>query len=51
MFKILSIDDHRIHIDEHIAYLLGNEIKKKQSKDMILEKLINHIEEHKKMLK
>ncbi len=49
--KILSIDDHRIHIDEHVAYLLGNEIKKKQAKDIILEKLINHIEEHKKMLK
>ena len=48
--EIMSIDDHKIHIDEHIAYLLGSEIKKKKNIKKIQNKLIAHIEEHKKFL-
>ena len=49
--KILPIDDHKIHIDEHTAYILGGEIKKKINSQKIIEKLLKHIEEHKKLLK
>lgn len=49
--KILPIDDHKIHIDEHTAYILGGEIKKKINGQKIIEKLLKHIEEHKKLLK
>ena len=49
--KISSIDDHKIHIDEHVAYVLGGEIKSKLNSKNITEKLISHIEEHKKFLK
>ena len=48
--KILPIDDHKIHIDEHTAYILGNEIKNKVNHKKIIEKLLLHIEEHKKLL-
>ncbi len=48
--EILSIDNHKIHIDEHTAYILGAEIKKKTNKNKIIEKLIAHIKEHEKML-
>lgn len=49
--KIFPIDDHKIHIDEHTAYILGGEIKKKINGQKIIEKLLKHIEEHKKLLK
>ncbi|MBQ8615200.1 MAG: hypothetical protein IJ415_01365 [Clostridia bacterium] len=48
--NLLEIDNHKIHIDEHIAYLLGNEIKKKKNFKAIQQKLLIHIEEHKKLL-
>lgn len=50
MLKILPVDDHKIHIDEHIAYVLGNEIKKKKNYKRLQETLLVHIEEHKKLL-
>ena len=49
--ETLSIDDHQIHIDEHIAYLLGSEIKKKKNKKTIQDKIIKHIDEHKMLMK
>lgn len=49
--EIMDIDDHKVHIDEHVAYLLGSEIKKKKNIKTIQENLINHINEHKKLLK
>ena len=48
--EILPIDEHKIHIDEHIAYLLGQEIKNKKKQRSIQDCLLKHIEEHKKML-
>ena len=48
--EIMSIDDHKIHIDEHTAYVLGGEIKTKLNSKKIQEKIIKHIEEHKKLL-
>lgn len=49
--KLMSIDDHKIHIDEHIAYILGGDLNKIKNKDKIVEKIIAHIEEHKNCLK
>ena len=47
---LLEIDDHKIHIDEHIAYVIGKEIKTKKNYKEIEQKLLKHIEEHKKFL-
>ena len=49
--NVLPIDDHQLHIDEHIAYILGGEIKKVPQSKHVVEKLLKHIEEHKKFLK
>ena len=49
--EVMQIDDHKVHIDEHIAYILGGEIKKKLNSKTIKEKLLKHIEEHKKFMK
>ena len=48
--SVLPIDDHKIHIDEHTAYILGGEIKNKKNAKEITQKLLNHIEEHKKLI-
>ena len=48
--KVLSIDDHKIHIDEHVAFLIGSEIKNMQNRNKIEEKILSHIEQHKKLL-
>ena len=48
--ELLMIDNHKIHIDEHTAYLLSNEIKNKKNRKSIQEKLLKHIEEHKQFL-
>ncbi|MBR6779082.1 MAG: hypothetical protein IKM43_02940 [Clostridia bacterium] len=45
--EILPIDDHKIHIDEHTAYILGGEIKRKLNSKQIIARLLKHIEEHK----
>lgn len=47
---VLSIDNHSIHIDEHIAYLLSAEFKS-NSDELIRDDIINHIEKHKSLLK
>jgi len=49
--EIMEIDDHRVHIDEHIAFLLGNDLKNKKNNKKIKENLLKHILEHKKYLK
>jgi len=48
--EILPIDDHKIHIDEHIAFILGGDIRKKKNYKSIQNKLIKHIEEHKELI-
>lgn len=48
--EILPIDDHKIHIEEHTAYILGGELKTKLNCKQAREKLLNHIEEHKREL-
>jgi hypothetical protein len=46
----LEIDDHELHINEHIAFILGGEFQKKQEKKPeILENIMNHIRKHKQM--
>ncbi len=47
----MSIDDHQIHIDEHIAYVLGSEIKKQKKSREITSRLLAHIEQHRDLLK
>lgn len=48
--EVMGIDNHKIHIDEHTAYILSGEIKNKMNSKKIIEKLLQHIEEHKKLL-
>ena len=48
--QVLSIDDHKVHIDEHTAHILGGEIKTKINSKKYIEKLLKHIEEHKKFI-
>lgn len=44
----LEIDDHDIHIEEHIAFLLGSNFEKKGATNPKLkEKLLEHIKVHK----
>ena len=50
VLEVMVIDDHKIHIDEHIAYILGGEIKNKLNSKKFIEKILNHIEEHKKLM-
>ena len=50
MVKVKTIDDHNLHINEHIAYMLSGEYEKNSTEK--LEKIfLEHIEEHKKLLK
>ncbi len=49
--ELLPIDDHKIHIDEHVAFLLGSEIRKKKNYKAIQEAILKHIEDHKVYLK
>ena len=50
MVKVKPIDDHNLHINEHIAYMLSGEYEKNSTEK--LEKIfLEHIEEHKKLLK
>lgn len=46
----LEIDDHNTHINEHISYILGSEIKTKDNRKEIEARIIKHINEHKKYL-
>lgn len=48
--EVMAIDDHKMHIDEHIAYLIGADIKNKKNQKNIQAKLLKHIEQHKQML-
>ena len=49
--ELLPIDDHKIHIEEHTAYILGSDLRKHKNYKAILDKLLAHIERHKQALK
>ncbi len=48
--EILPIDDHEIHIEEHISYILGSGIKDCKNYDEVKNRILNHIEQHKALL-
>ncbi len=48
--EIMPIDDHKIHVEEHTAFILGGELKTKLNSKQIKEKILEHIEEHKKLI-
>lgn len=45
-----EIDDHEVHINQHISFLLGNDFEKLGSA-MQKQIMINHIRKHKEMIK
>ena len=47
--EILPIDNHQIHIDEHISYILSNGFKDCKNYDEVKLRILNHIENHKIM--
>lgn len=50
--KVIEIDDHELHIGEHISFMLGGDYEKKvKSRPEIEEIFLAHIREHKRMLK
>ncbi len=47
--KVSEIDDHNLHLNEHIAFMLGIDFEKAKEKDETIEdKFLNHIRQHKK---
>ncbi|MBR1984913.1 MAG: hypothetical protein IKA31_04145 [Clostridia bacterium] len=47
--RVLEIDDHDLHISEHIAFMLKSDfIKKCEKNEKLEEKMLSHIREHKK---
>jgi len=49
--EIMPIDNHEIHIEEHISYMLGANIKECKNYDEVKQRILNHIEQHKIMQK
>lgn len=47
--EILPIDNHQIHIDEHISYVLSNSFKDCKNHEEVKIRILNHIENHKIM--
>ena len=48
--RVKQIDDHALHINEHIAYMLSGEYEK-NADEKVEEVFLKHIEEHKNLLK
>ena len=47
--EVLEVDNHSLHIDEHIAFMLGEEFNKAlKERPSIKQTMLNHIKEHKK---
>ena len=46
--RALSVDDHAIHVEEHVRFILSNEDTLDEA---TLAKLLSHVEEHRKLLK
>ena len=50
--KVLEIDQHNLHIDRHIAFMLSGDYEEKSLLDPTLEeRFLQHIRQHKKLLK
>ena len=50
--KVSEIDNHELHISEHIAFMLGDDFERESSKKPKLEqKLLEHINNHKSFIK
>ena len=50
--KVCEIDDHELHIDRHIAFMLGGDYEEQLIQDSALEeRFLQHINQHKKLLK
>ncbi|MBO5910332.1 MAG: hypothetical protein J6Q15_02360 [Clostridia bacterium] len=47
--EIMPIDNHEIHIEEHISYLLGAGVKDCKNYDEIKNRILAHIEQHKSL--
>lgn len=46
--EVWEIDDHNVHINQHIAYMLSNEFEKKVKLNPQLKQIfLNHIQQHK----
>lgn len=49
--KVMEIDEHKLHINEHIAFMLGEDYQQARLKNDKLEEIfIEHIRAHKKMI-
>lgn len=48
--QVLEIDEHDLHIQEHISFMIGSEFSKKYD-EKTTERFLNHIRLHKKMKK
>ena len=49
--KSLEIDDHKLHINEHIAFMLGQDYEiQKQKNEKLEEIFLNHIKSHKQQI-
>lgn len=49
--QVEDYDDHALHIQEHTRYLLGTDFKRSRDKDVIKQRIVAHIKQHKEMLK
>ena len=50
--EALEIDNHNLHIDEHIAFMLSEEFSKAEKENPFIKDIIlKHIKEHKNFLK
>lgn len=48
--EVSEIDDHALHIDEHIGFMLGGDFEKAKAKNAKLEELfLEHIKSHKSL--
>ena len=49
--KTMEIDEHKLHINEHIAFMLGQDFEKAKKDNARLEEIfLEHIREHKKQI-
>ena len=48
--EILEIDDHDVHIKEHIAFMISEDFEKNND-DKVKENILKHIEKHKEFIK